>query len=219
MNVQTGKNIFLNISLERSAVQGKEVQVYGNQDEIGVISDINLSKKEIQYTPSIGEPDLFRTLVSYPGVTKSNDFNLGLYIRGGNRDQNLILLDGIPIQSPYHLSGIFSTFDANVIQNSEFSKIVDDSKYGNRLSSILSINTRDGDIDEHKGYVNISLLSSKIRAEGPWKYGSYMFSLRRTYADLVFNSISTVVGAKYRLPYHFTDGMGKLVLRRKKGID
>jgi len=216
VNVQTEKSIFLNISLEKTSIKGKEIQVYGNQDEIGDISEINLSKKEIQYTPSIGEPDLFRTLVSYPGVTKSNDFNLGLYIRGGNRDQNLILLDGIPIQSPYHLSGIFSTFDANVIQNSEFSKIVDDSKYGNRLSSILSINTRDGDIDEHKGYVNISLLSSKIRAEGPWKYGSYMFSLRRTYADLVFNSISTVVGSKYRLPYHLTDGMGKLVFKKKK---
>lgn len=215
VSIYLGERIeFLEVEMDKAEIKSPEIEVYGYKyAQQYTTSHIRIDKNDIDYLPVIGEPDLFRTLESYPGVTTANDWNLGLYVRGGNRDQNLILLDGMCIYSPYHLSGIFSTFDSDVIQQANMQKIICDASNGNRLSSVLNINIRDGNSDVHSGYINISMLSSKMRLEGPLPFGSYMFSIRRTYADLLANAILTVANSDWRFPYNFIDGTGKIVIK------
>lgn len=214
IRLEDDKVEFLEIEMNKTEIKSPVIEVYGNKYvQRYTTSDIRINTNDIEFLPVIGEPDLFRSLESNPGVTTGNDWNLGLYVRGGNRDQNLVLLDGMCIFSPYHLSGIFSTFDSDAIQQANMQKIVCDASNGNRLSSVLDINIRDGNSDEHSGYLNISMLSSKMRLEGPLSFGSYMFSIRRTYADLLVNTILSIANSNWRFPYNFIDGMGKIVIK------
>lgn len=100
-------------------------------------------------------------------MTYTNDFNAGLYVRGGGRDQNLIALDGILVPSLYHLFGIFSAFDADAIQFIKIEKSNFDPEFGSRLSSIMNINVRDGSADRAKARYSLSLISLKVTLEGP----------------------------------------------------
>ncbi len=111
--------------------------------------------------------------------------------------------------------GIFSTFDESAIQSANVSKSGIDPIYGNRLSSVIDINVRDGTSAEHAGYVNLSFLSSKLRVEGLHPLGTYLFTIRRTYADLFVNTLNNmkILPDWLSLPYHFIDGMGKVVIK------
>ena len=173
------------------------------------VSRVNLSNREIRRTPAFVEADVFRTIQLLPSVTASNDFNAALIVRGGSPDENLILLDGTEIYNPYHIGGVFSTFNADMISDAEFLAGGFPAKFGGRLSSVLNITGREGDskngrlpqsLNGVKKYWdfsgasgNISLLSSKILTEGLLYKGSWMFSARRTYfdkfVDMYYNSI------------------------------
>ncbi|MBU4445249.1 MAG: TonB-dependent receptor [Candidatus Marinimicrobia bacterium] len=217
IDLKPGAKPFIEISLKPSPVAGDTVSVTARRKfPQGIEGDqILIGKSEMNIAPKLGEPDLFRVIETFPGVTTVNDFNMGLYIRGGNSDQNLILLDGMPIYNPFHLMGIFSTFDEEAIQRTNVSKSRIDPIYGNRLSSVIDINVRDGIATEHEGYVNLSFLSSKLRAEGPHPLGTYLVTIRRTYADLFVNTLNDIgiLPPELRLPYYFVDGMGKLVIK------
>jgi len=206
---------FFDIRLQPLSVLGDTVSVFGERRfRRELESDLlNISNIELNLALKLGEPDLFRVLETFPGVATVNDYNMGLYIRGGNSDQNLILLDGMPIYNPFHLVGIFSTFDESAIQSANVSKSSINPVYGNRLSSVIDVNVRDGTSAEHAGYINLSFLSSKIRAEGPLPFGSYLFTIRRTYADLFVNTVTKLIKSDLKLPYYFIDGMGKVVIK------
>lgn len=208
---------FLNIQLKSRPFLIDTVAVIGQRRfRQELESDVlSVGTLEMNIAPKLGEPDLFRVIETFPGIVTVNDYNMGLYIRGGNSDQNLILLDGMPIYNPFHLMGIFSTFDESAIQSTTVSKSIIDPIYGNRLSSIIDINVRDGTAAEHVGYVNISFLSSKLRVEGPHPLGTYLFTIRRTYADLFVNTLNKmkILPDWMSLPYHFIDGMGKVVIK------
>ena len=215
VEIKDGDRLFIDIRLQPLSVLGDTVSVFGERRfRHELESDLlNISTIELNLAPKLGEPDLFRVIETYPGVTTVNDYNMGLHIRGGNSDQNLILLDGMPIYNPFHLVGIFSTFDESAIQSANVSKSGIEPIYGNRLSSVIDVNVRDGTAAEHAGYVNLSFLSSKIRAEGPLPFGSYLITVRRTYADLFVNTISKLISSDLKLPYYFIDGMGKVVIK------
>jgi len=217
IKIRPGAKLFVEISLKQSAVAGDTVSVTGTRRyQSGLESDqIMLGESELNIAPRLGEPDLFRVIETFPGVTTVNDYNMGLYIRGGNADQNLILLDGMPIYNPFHLSGLFSTFDEEAIQWSTVSKSGIDPVYGNRLSSVIDINIRDGTAGEHAGYANVSFLSAKLRAEGPHPFGTYLFTIRRTYADKFVDLLHKwkILASDMKLPYYFVDGMGKIVIK------
>lgn len=217
IDLKPGAKLFIEISLKPSPVVGDTVSVIARRKFTKGIDagQILIGKSEMNIAPKIGEPDLFRVIETFPGITTVNDFNMGLYIRGGNADQNLILLDGMPIYNPFHLMGIFSTFDEEAIQWTNVSKSRIDPIYGNRLSSVIDINVRDGTAAEHAGYANLSFLSSKLRVEGPQPFGSYLFTIRRTYADLFVNALHKVklLSSEIKLPYYFIDGMGKIVIK------
>ena len=195
------ENIRLNLELEPDIIDIDEVKVSAERmrfEKKVDVSRINISNREIRRAPAFVEADLFRTLQLLPSVSASNDFNAALIVRGGSPDENLILLDGTEIYNPYHIGGVFSTFNADMISDSEFLAGGFPANFGGRLSSVLNITAREGDSrngrlseknpikkywDFSKGSGNISLLSAKLLAEGALYNGSWMISGRRTYFD------------------------------------
>ena len=100
----------LDLVLKAQAVSFSEVDVTAEkiQRKYNITpSQINLSPRMLKAAPALAEPDLFRTIQALPGVLTTSEFSTGLVIRGGNTDQNLILLDGITVYNPSHLGGLF----------------------------------------------------------------------------------------------------------------
>ena len=134
-----GINLRIDIELEPTALDLDQVTVSAERMrfEKGVdISRINLTNREIRRAPAFIEADIFRTLQLLPSVSASNDFNAALIVRGGSPDENLILLDGAEVYNPYHIGGVFSTFNADMISDTEFLAGGFPAEYGGRLSSV-----------------------------------------------------------------------------------
>ena len=108
------------------------------------LSTVNLSPRMLRSAPALAEPDLFRTIQALPGVLTTSEFSTGLVIRGGNTDQNLILLDGVTVYNPSHLGGIFSNFIVDGVKEAELIKGAYNAEYGGRLSAVLNIISREG---------------------------------------------------------------------------
>ena len=217
--------------LARKVIQGDEVTVTAERQrfkEKVEVSRVNLGLKEIKNAPAFVEADLFRTLQLLPGVTSTNDFSSALVVRGGGTDENLILLDGIEIYNPYHLGGVFSTFNSNAISDAEFLAGGYPAMYGNRISSVLNIsskegNSKQGKLFDKKGFGEywdlsevqgeISLLSSKLLIEGPLYKGSWMWSYRRTYFDKLADLYNFIKpnNSDIDWKYYFWDTQGKLI--------
>ena len=195
-------NLKVNFELSPTPIEGKEVKVSAERmrfEKKVDISRVNLTNRDIRRTPAFIESDVFRTLQLLPSVNASNDFNAALIVRGGSPDENLILLDGTEVYNPYHIGGIFSTFNSDMIADTEFLAGGFPANYGGRLSSVLTITAREGDSkngrlqskfptiakywDYSKIRGDISLLSSKFSTEGKILNGSWMLSGRRTYFD------------------------------------
>jgi hypothetical protein len=137
-----------------------------------------------------------------------NDFSTGYNVRGGESDQNLVQMDGIPVFNPSHLGGAFSTFDPDAIAKTEFLTGGFPASYSGRLSSVLDIGIRSGDTTRIRGAAQVSLLTSKLLLEGPLPGGaSFLVSARRTYLDAVISTFTSEV-----LPYYFSDLLGKFTL-------
>ena len=193
------------------AIQLDEVEVTGEKarfKEEVEISRTNIGSEEIVSTPSFVEADVFRTIQQLPSVTSQSDFSSALIVRGGSPDENLILVDGAEIYNPYHLVGLFSTFNADTIANVKFLAGGYPAEYPGRLSSVLDITSREG--KQIKGKGEISLLSSKMMLEGPFYKGAWIISGRRTYFDLIAERFNRARGEDQDWKYHFWDGQIKI---------
>lgn len=149
---------------------------------------LDIPMTQIKNTPAIlGEADILKTIQLMPGVQAGTEGFSGLYVRGGGPDQNLILLDGIPIYNADHMLGVFSIFTPEAMKKVTLFKGSFPARYGGRLSSIVDIRTNDGDMQNYHGTVSIGLLTSKLHFEGPILKDKTSFCLtgRRTYLDLV----------------------------------
>ena len=166
---------------------------------------VNLSTRQIKALPSILEPDIFRTIQALPGVLTQSEFSTGLIIRGGNTDQNLILLDGITVYNPSHLGGVFSNFIVDAVKNAELIKGGYNAEYGGRLSAVLNVTSREGNRNNFDAKVNISILSAQATFEGPIPNGAWLVSGRRTYFDKVLENTDLNVP-----PYYFYDLQGHI---------
>lgn len=147
-----------------------------------------ISKNKTQWLPSmLGEADIMKAISLYPGVVNGSEGLLGIYVRGGDANQNLVLLDEVPIFNSYHLYGIFSIFNDEILKSAELMKGSFPARYGGRLSSVISIQSKEGDNYKFKGSANIGLLSSKIFLEGPIIKGrtTFVASFRRSYLDFL----------------------------------
>lgn len=152
-----------------------------------------LEMTQIQKLPVIlGEVDPLKTITLLPGIKNSGEAGAGIYVRGGGPDQNLVLLDGIPVYNPNHLLGFFSVFNGDAVKNIEVIKGGMPAEYGGRLSSVIAVNTRDGNKDSLKFGGGIGLISSRLSLEGPLikKRSSFVISARRTYIDQVAKLIA-----------------------------
>jgi len=208
------EDVFLDIQLEKEAIEMEKVTVTASKnsnDEINTphikVSTITQSTEDILNTVSVAEADIFRSILTLPGVTPVSDFSSGLYVRGGSPDQNLILIDDIDVYNPNHFGGIFSTFNTDAVESVELMKGGYPAKFGGRLSSVLDVTNRQGNRNYHQGVARLSLISASATLEGPWKVGnekgSYMGSFRRTYLDILKKA--------FDLPdYYFYDGHWKL---------
>ena len=129
-----------------------------------------LSVKTIKDVPVVfGEADILRVVLTLPGVTSVGEASTGFNVRGGSADQNLILFDGATVYNPSHLLGFFSAFNPDVVKGVELYKSVIPVKYGGRLSSVLDVDTKDGNDKKISGSGGVGLLTSKFTLEGPLK--------------------------------------------------
>lgn len=184
------KDIKKDIILKESLEQLTEVEVYAEEiaAETPQMSTVDLSVKEIKKIPAfLGEVDIIRAIQLLPGVQSGGEGTTGFYVRGGSPDQNLVLLDGVPVYNASHLFGFFSVFNADAIKNVQLTKGGFPARYGGRLSSVLDIALKEGNMKEFHGEGSIGLISSKLTLEGPiWKdRTSFIISGRRTYYDLI----------------------------------
>ncbi|MEO6650981.1 MAG: TonB-dependent receptor plug domain-containing protein [Chitinophagaceae bacterium] len=148
----------------------------------------NITAAQLRKIPVVlGEIDPLKTITLLPGIKNGGEASAGIYVRGGGPDQNLVLMDGIPVYNPNHLLGFFSIFNGEAIRNTEVIKGGIPAQYGGRLSSVISIETREGNKDSIKASGGIGLISSRISLEGPLIKGksSFIISARRTYIDQV----------------------------------
>ena len=220
INITDGEMIRLDIRLTEQAIETSEILVTAERQKFEKSmesSQISLDFREINSAPAFVEPDVFRTLQMLPGVQTTSDFSSALYVRGSTPDQNLIMLDGIAIYNPYHLGGIFSTFNTDAIKEADFHAGGFPARYGGRMGAILNVINREGNTQKIKGAANISLISTKVLLEGPipkWKgmKGSWMVSGRRTYFDKVVGALKIPIGTKsdgtnsyLSFPYYFYD--------------
>ena len=158
--------------LENSSLELEVVQITGEQESrqtVNPYSSIKVTQVQLQGLPSLAEADIFRALQSLPGVLQASEFSTGLIIRGGNTDQNLILLDGITVYNPSHLGGIFSNFIVDGVKEAELIKGGYNAEYGGRLSAVLNVISREGNRKRFKGKANLSLLSAQttFKQSGP----------------------------------------------------
>ena len=153
------------------------------------ISNHRMSVQQISLMPSIGEVDIFRSLQLLPGVSATNENSSGLYIRGGQPQENLVLLDGIKVYNVDHFFGFFSAFNANAIKSVDLYKGAFPSKYGGRLSSVIDLTGKVGSFNEVKGSLNVNLLSASASVEVPFldKF-SFFVSGRRSFTDILQTS-------------------------------
>jgi len=198
----------VNINLVEQVVQLTEIEVTAEKlqrrNNIQP-SKINLSPRMMKAAPALAEPDLFRTIQALPGVLMTSEYSTGLVIRGGNTDQNLIMLDGITVYNPSHLGGVFSNFIVDGVKEAELIKGAYNAEYGGRLSAVLNVISREGNKNEFKGKVNLSLLSAQTTLEGPFYKGAWVLSGRRTYFDLVLPKVLPDNINENIPPYYFYD--------------
>lgn len=146
--------------------------------------------KTIKQVPVVfGEADILRVVLTLPGVKSVGEASTGLNVRGGSADQNLILFNDATIYNPSHFFGLFSAFNPEIIKNVELYKASVPAKYGGRLSSVLEINSREGNKKELSGTAGIGLLTSRLTLEGPLikDKSSFIIGARTTYADWLLN--------------------------------
>ena len=207
------------ITLEGIAVEAERSRARARFEESAGQTVQDISRVEMKSLPILVETDPIRAVEVLPGVNTVSDFTAAFNVRGGSADQNLILLDDIPIFNPFHLGGVFSVFNADMVQRAELRAGGFPAEYGGRVSSVLTVET---DVGDGKTSVDagISLLASRIAVDGSLPKGftdqvglantRWRVSGRRSYVDVL-------VKPWFKFPYHLTDLQGAFEAWTKGG--
>ena len=161
----------LNIVLDQDNLL-EEVTVIGTRKESWVrgtqMSKVEVPIEQIKNIPTLlGENDLIKALQLLPGVQSGTEGSAGLYVRGGGPDENLLLLDGVPLYNVNHMMGFFSVFNSDALKNVTLYKGSFPARFGGRLSSVVDVQMKDGDNKKIRGTASIGLIASKVQLEGP----------------------------------------------------
>ncbi len=196
--------------LQKSVLE--EVVVYSKRRDGNVrnaqMGKFDLTMSQIKSVPVIfGEVDILKTLQLLPGVRNAGEGNTGLYVRGGGPDQNLIMLDDAIVYNTGHLFGFFSIFNSDAIKNTSLIKGGMPAQYGGRLSSVLDVAMKDGNMKKFEVEGGIGAISSRLSVQGPLKKdkASFMISARRTYIDVLVKPFIGKDNAFYGSGYYFYD--------------
>jgi len=181
-----------NVTMAQASVQLDEVVVTSKRPDTNVSdAQTGVTQMEVQQLNKLpvlmGERDVIKSLELMPGVKSAGEGSTGFFVRGGTADQNLVMLDNVSIYNASHLMGFFSTFNSDVLRDVALYKGPIPAQYGERLSAILDVQQRNGDMQEYGVSGGIGLISSKLNIEGPIKKGksSFLIGGRRTYADML----------------------------------
>lgn len=181
-----------NFELEPAAILANEVVVTGQAADKNVssvdVGRMEMRMKTIKALPAfMGEADVLKAIQLLPGIQSGTEGNSGFYVRGGNADQNLILLDDAPIYNPGHLFGFFSIFNADAVKSIELIKSGMPANYGGRLASIIDVTQREGNMKNYELDGGIGIIFSRLTMQGPIKKdrASFIISGRRTYIDWI----------------------------------
>jgi hypothetical protein len=197
-------------TLEEVELTAQKVKTINQRIEIGVN---NIQTQQIEKLPALGgEVDLLKALQLLPGVQSGNEGTSGLYVRGGSPDQNLMLLDDVPLYYVNHLGGFVSTFNVDAIKSVKLTKGGFPARYGGRLSSIVDIRMKEGNRKAFKGSGLIGIVASKIAIEGPIKKDttSYILSARRFLYDLITRPFTKIAFDGISVGYTFHDINAKI---------
>ena len=184
------RNQELNVRL-RESVTLDEVVI--TAERTGDLRSVQMSAMEmpvekIKAVPVLfGEADVIKALQLMPGVQSGSEGNSGLYVRGGGPDENLFLLDGVPLYNVSHMGGFFSAFNTDAIKSVTLYKGSFPARFGGRLSAVLDVTQNNGNDQQLHGNASIGLISAKFNLEGPLvkERTTFSFSARRTYAELL----------------------------------
>ena len=216
------ENITLNFMLETNTTLD-EVVVEASRATVSArspqMSVVELPVQQIKSIPTLfGETDVLKAIQLLPGVQNGSEGSAGMYVRGGGPDENLLLLDGVPVYNVNHMLGFFSVFNPDALKNVTLYKGSFPAHFGGRLSSVVDIRMKEGDMQKYHGNASIGLISSKFNFEGPIVKDKLSFNLsyRRTYGDLLIKPALWVASwsvpeiSKLSVGYYFYDFNGKL---------
>jgi outer membrane receptor for ferrienterochelin and colicin len=209
-------NIRLNpvINLDEVVISGARAKSVVQSTQMSMTE---LSSKTIKSLPVMfGEADILKALQLLPGVKGGSEGTSGIYVRGGGPDQNLILLDGVPVYNASHLFGFFSVFNPDAIQTVKLITGGFPARYGGRLSSVLDIRMKEGNNKKFAAEGSVGIISSKLTLEGPIikDKTSFIVSGRRTYVDFLAQPLIRWQAGddfeNFRAGYYFYDFNAKI---------
>ncbi len=191
-SVNMSDNQTINFNLNKEGNMIEEVVISDTRKDANVqntqMGTISLTTEQIKKLPVIfGETDILKAIQLLPGVQSAGEGQSGFYVRGGGPDQNMIFLDDAVVYNTGHLFGFFSIFNSDAIKNTTLIKGGMPANYGGRLSSVLDISMKDGNMKSYHGEGGLGLIASRLTLEGPIvkDKGSFVLSGRRTYVDIV----------------------------------
>jgi hypothetical protein len=206
VQLRLGERPYVLEGVEVVSPRGTQRERVRFETEAGVTTRV-ITGNEIKMLPGLGEADVMRAIEVLPGVVSTSDFSSAFNVRGGSSDQNLILLDGFPIFNPFHLGGLFSVFNSDVIARAELLSGGFGAQFGGRVSSVLTVETEreGGPLAVETG---VSLVSSRVAVHSGLpkrvarslggQNASWFVSARRSYFDALLRPITD-------FPYHLTD--------------
>ena len=190
--IDLSNDLTLEIALRPVALNIDELEIIGDRFEEEVastqMSAVSVPIEEIKKLPAfLGEVDVLKALQLLPGVQSGTEGSTGLYVRGGGPDQNLILLDGAPIYNASHVFGFLSIFNADALRDVQLIKGGFPARYGGRLSSVVDLSMKDGNLKRFEASGTVGLIFSSLTLQGPIKKNraSFIISARRTYIDVL----------------------------------
>lgn len=212
--VRAGEALDVELLLPRRAMELEGITVGADRsrerirfEEVGGATVRELNLADLKQLPGVAEADPLRAIEVLPGVVSTSDFSASYHVRGGSQDQNLILLDGVPIFSPFHLGGFFSVFNSDMLDRAELQSGGFAAAYGGRVSSVLQIET-DAGYGDFSVDAGISMLASRVAVSGSAPKGlatalgqsnlHWRASARRSYFDWVLKPA-------FDFPYHLQD--------------
>ena len=188
-NLKLDRNHELNVKLSSSVTLNEVVITAERPGDVrsAQMSANVMTVEKIKSVPVMfGEADLIKALQLMPGVQSGSEGNSGMYVRGGGPDENLFLLDGVPLYNVSHMGGFFSAFNTDAVKNVTLYKGSFPARFGGRLSAVLDVTQNNGNDQEIHGNFSVGLISAKFNLEGPLvkEKTTFSLSLRRTYAEL-----------------------------------